>query len=217
MIIFNGAGLGIFDNPWQDGSEDAVQFWHDEGGPGSLASAVEDESAPSRRQSSTSTSSRIVLKFRVCGWSEDTWDPATAYLLMDSVETTDKRFEVGVPSTAIMDRFGVSAGTSVSIVVVVPADNSPQTLRVEALSPSDSPTTSESLATLNLTFNEDIQFEGTRTVDLCTNSVAGSGDKRMQAQSADGSFAVHTVTSRARRECWVGPGIASKPTQVSSY
>ena len=41
----NEAGaLGIFDNPWQDGSEDAVQFWHDEGGPDSLASAVEDES-----------------------------------------------------------------------------------------------------------------------------------------------------------------------------
>ena len=65
---------------------------------------------------------------------------------MDSVETTDKRFEVGVPSTAIMDRFGVSAGTSVSIVVVVQADHSPSTLRVEALSPSSSPTTSVSLA-----------------------------------------------------------------------
>ena len=142
----NEAGaLGIFDNPWQDGSEDAVQFWHDEGGPDSLASTVEDESAPRRRQSSTPTTSRIVLKFRVCGWSEDAWDPALGYILMDSVKTTDKRFEVEVPSTAIMDMFGVSAGTSVSIVVVVPADNSPQTLRVEALSPSNSPTTSVSL------------------------------------------------------------------------
>ena len=29
----NDAGaLGIFDNTWQDGSEDAAQSWHDEGG-----------------------------------------------------------------------------------------------------------------------------------------------------------------------------------------
>ena len=30
--------------------------------------------------------------FCVCGWSEDAWDPARAYILMSSVETTDKRF-----------------------------------------------------------------------------------------------------------------------------
>ena len=40
---------GIFDSTWQDGSGNAVQFWHDEGVP-----------------------SWIVLKFRVCGWPEDT-------------------------------------------------------------------------------------------------------------------------------------------------
>ena len=49
---------------------------------------------------------------------------------------------------------------------------------------SNGPMTSVSLASLNLTFDEDIQFEGTGTVDLCTNSVA-----------ADGSFAVHPVIS----------------------
>ena len=64
----NEAGaVGIFDNTWQDVSEDAVQFWHDHGGHDSLASTVEDKSAPRRRQASRSTSSRIVLKFRVCG------------------------------------------------------------------------------------------------------------------------------------------------------
>ena len=32
-------------------------------------------------------------------------------------------------------------------------------------------------------------------MDLCTNSVAGSGDGRPRAESADASFAVHPVTS----------------------
>ena len=55
-----------------------------------------------------------------------------------------------------------------------------------------------SLARFNLTFDEDIQFEGTRTVDLCRNLVAVSGDQRMQAESADGSFAGHPATSESR-------------------
>ena len=85
---------------------------------------------------------------------------------MDAAKTSVKRFEVEVPRTAIMYMSGISAGTSVSIVVVPLADNSPQTLRVEALSASNSPTTSLPLVSLNLTFDEDIQSEGTRTVDL---------------------------------------------------
>ena len=88
--------------------------------------------------------------FCVCGWSKDAWDPARAYILVGSFETTEKRFEVEVPSTSVMDKSGVSAGTSVSIVVLVPADNSPPTLRAEALSPSNGPTTSVSLASLSI-------------------------------------------------------------------
>ena len=84
---------------------------------------------------------------------------------------------------------------SVSIVVVVPTDNSPPTLRVEALSPSNGPTASASVAGLNLTFDEDIQNEGTRTVDLCTNSIAGSGAGYAHAEYVDGSLAVHPVIS----------------------
>ena len=106
---------------------------------------------------------------------------------MGSVETTEKRFEVEVPSTAVIDMSGVSAGTSVFPMFVVPADNSPPT-RVEALSLSNGPTTSVSVTSLNLTFDEDIQFEGTRTVDLCTNSVAGSGAGCALAEYADASF-----------------------------
>ena len=90
---------------------------------------------------------------------------------------------------------GVSAG-----------DNSPQTLRVEALSLSNSPTTSVSLASLNLTFDEDIQFEVTRLVDLCTHSSAGSRGGCAHVESADGSFAVHPMTSESVSwgylECW---------------
>ena len=64
-------------------------------------------------------------------------------------ERTDERFEVEVPSTAVMDMSGVSAGTSVSMVVVMPADNSPPARRAEALSRSNGPTTSVSLASLS--------------------------------------------------------------------
>ena len=119
------------------------------------------------------------------------FDPALAYILVGSVETTDERVEVKVPSTAVMDMSGVRAGTSVFVVVVVLADNSPPTLRVEALSPSNGPTT---LASLNLTVDEDIQFERTRTMDSCTNSVAGSGAGFEHAETADGSFADPPVT-----------------------
>ena len=53
--------------------------------------------------------------------------PARAYILVGSFETTEKRLEVEVQITAIMDKSSVSAGTSVSFVVVVPADDSPPT------------------------------------------------------------------------------------------
>ena len=129
--------------------------------------------------------------FFVCPWSEGAWDPARAYILVGSFETIDERFVVEVPCTAVKDMSGVSAGTSVSIVVVLPADNSLPTTRAEAVSPSNGPTTSVSLASLNLTFDEDIQFEETRS----TNSVAGSGAECAHAENADGSFAVHPVTS----------------------
>ena len=130
----------------------------------------------------------------------------------------DERFEVEVPSTAVMDMSGVSASTSVSIVVVAPADNSPQTLRVEALSLSNSPTTSLSLASLNLTFDEDIQFEETLTVDLCTNSGAGFGDVSAHAGSADGSFAVHLVTSESVSWSTLGVRLDQKlhPNQIAN-
>ena len=142
-------------------------------------------------------------------------DTALAYILVGSVEATDERVEVEVPSTAVMDMSGVPAGTSVFVVVVVLADNSLPTLRVEALSLSNGPTTSVLLTSLNLTFDEDIQFERTRTVDSCTNSVAGPGAGSAHAETADGSFADNPVTSEnvfvAHFGCWVGPRIASEP------
>ena len=75
------AGTGeILDSTGQDSSEDAKQSWHDEGGPDSLASVVKDRNRSRRRkQASTSTSSRIVRKLGIYGWSGDAWDPATAY------------------------------------------------------------------------------------------------------------------------------------------
>ena len=145
------------------------------------------------------------------------FDTALAYILVGSVETTDERVVVEVPSTAVTDMSGVRAGTSVFVVVVVLADSSPPTLRVEALSPSNGPTT---LASLNLTVDEDIQFERTRTVDSCTNSVAGSGAGFAHAETVDGSFADHQNTRErfvAQFGCWVGPGIASAPNCAHSY
>ena len=106
------------------------------------------------------------------------------------------------------------------MVVVVPADNSSPTLRVDALSPSNGPTTSVSLASLNLTFNEDIQFEGTRMVDFYPNSVAGSGAGHAHAESADSSFAVHPATAESVPWCtpgsWASPEIESEPNEVPS-
>ena len=132
----------------------------------SFALVVEDRNASRRRQESTSTSSRIVLKLWTCGWSGDAWDPALAYILMSSVETTDKRFEVEVPSTAVLDMSGVSRSTSVSMVGAVQADPSQPTLHVEALSPGNLSTKLVSVANISLTFHED----------------------------ADGSIAVHPIT-----------------------
>ena len=49
-----------------------------------------------------------------------------------SAKATDKRFEVEVPSAAILDMSSFSAGTFVSILIVAPAENSSQTMRAEA-------------------------------------------------------------------------------------
>ena len=178
LSIDNEAGaLGIFDNTLQDGSEEVAPFWHDEGGPDRWGLAVEDKMMPRRMPTDASTLSRIDLKFRVYGWSEDARDLAHGYILTDSVKATDKRFEVEV--------------------AVAPSDNSPRTLRVDALSLGKNPTMSWSSASLNLTFNEDIQIERTRVVDLYTNSVAGSGGGCAHAESADGSFVVHPATAES--------------------
>ena len=111
---------------------------------------------------------------------------------MSSVETTDKRLEVEVPSSAVMYMPGVSAGTSVCKVVVVPADNFPPTRRVEALSLSNGPTTSVSVTSLNLTFDEDTPFE---------RGPAQWIYARTRLDNADGSFAVHPVISEKASWC----------------
>ena len=73
---------------------------------------------------------------------------------MDPTKATDKHLEFEVQITAITDMSSFSAGTLVSSWSLrQPATL--QTLRFEA--------------SLNLTFDEDIQIERTRTVDLCTN------------------------------------------------
>ena len=100
-------------------------------------------------QASTSTSSRIVLTLCILGWSGDAWDPATAYLLTRSVDTTNTRFEAEVPSTAVMNMSGISGSTSVSMVGAVLADPSPPTLRVEGLSPGSLSTKLVSLASVS--------------------------------------------------------------------
>ena len=177
---------------WQDGSEDAGQFWHDEGGlnsldetrtrkapvssgirPGSAGRRVlvkesaapmkesdgfrEGASGPRDEELATPTESvarvprvsasgpreksllapsesvaRVPRKF-LCLLGHKMLGTPHVRILVGSVETTDERFEVEVPSAAVMDMSGVSAGISVSIVVVVPADNSPPTLRAVAL------------------------------------------------------------------------------------
>ena len=81
--------------------------------------------------------------------------PATAYILMSSVETTDKRFEAEVRSTAVVNMFGISGSTSVSTVGAVQADPSQPTLRVEALSPGNLSTKLVTLASISSTSHED--------------------------------------------------------------
>ena len=81
-----------------------------------------------------------------------------------------------------MDMFGVSAGTSVSIVFVVPPDDSMQTLRVEALSPSNSPTTSVSLASLNLTFARQSWHDEGRPVSFALVVEDRNASRRRQVE-----------------------------------
>ena len=69
----------------------------------------------------------------------------------------------------------VSGSTSVSIVGAVQADPSQPTLRVEALSSGKLSTKLVSLASISLKFHEEVQINGTQTVNLKTNSNAGSG------------------------------------------
>ena len=128
--------LGIFNSTWEASPEDTAQFRQNEGGLDSFVSAVEEKNAPQ----SASTSNKIVLKFRVCSWPGDAWDPALG--VHPDGFGQDNRFEVQVPRTAITYMSSVSASTSVSILVIALADNSPPTLRVETLSLSNSPTTS---------------------------------------------------------------------------
>ena len=60
-----------------------------------------------RHRKSASTSNKIVLKFSVCSWSGDAWDPALGYIGMVSVKTTDERLKVEGPSTAITNMSSV--------------------------------------------------------------------------------------------------------------
>ena len=132
------------------------------------------------------------LKLWICGWSGDTWDPATAYFLAGLSVT---RFEREVPSTAVVNMFGGSGSTSVSIVSSVRVNLSQPTLRVEALSPGNLSTKLVLLPSISLTFHEEIQIHGTHTVNLYTNSKAGSRTGCAHGQHADRSPTVHPVTS----------------------
>ena len=95
--------------------------------------------------------------------------------------------------------------TDVSIVVVVPADNSPPTLRAEALSPSNGPTTSVSLASLNLTCGGLAQWICRRTRLLVRGWQPRGSPSDLQERFV------------AYFGCRVGPGIASEPNCVRSY
>ena len=145
--------------------------------------------------------SRVVLKFRVCGWSEDAWDPKHGDILMDSFKTSERRFEVEVPITAVMDTSSVSARTFVSIVVVVPANRSPQTLHVEALSLGESPTTSLSLAFLC----------------LCRSSIAGSGEAFAHTETAVASRFTQQPPRLSREHFGVGLDQELLPNQMGAY
>ena len=86
-----------------------------------------------------------------------------------------QRFEDEVPSTAVVNMSGISGSTSVSRSGAVQADPSQLTLRVEALSLGNFSTKLVSLASITSTFHEEVQINGTHTVNLCTNSDVGSG------------------------------------------
>ena len=97
--------------------------------PTAFVSVIKDSNTSRRRRASTSTFGRIVVKLGMCGWSRDAWDPATAYLLTGSIDTANERFEAEVPSPAVGNMFGVSGGTSGSIVGTMRANPSPTTAR----------------------------------------------------------------------------------------
>ena len=147
---------GILDSIGQDSWEDVRQSWHDGGGPDSFASLLKDAFL----QASTSTSGRTVLKLWICGWSGDARDPATAYQLTGSVDPTHTCFEAEVPSTAVVNMFGVSGSTSVSIGGAGHSDPSQPTLRVEALSPGNLSKNLVSLTSTSLTIHKEIQIKG---------------------------------------------------------
>ena len=108
--------------------------------------------------------------------------PRNCILLTGSVGTTNQRFEDEVPSTAVVNMSGVSGSMSVSMVGAVQADPSQPTLPVEALSPGSLSTKLVSLASISLTLHEEVQINGTHTVNLYTNSNAGSGTGGMHGR-----------------------------------
>ena len=110
-------------------NEDARQFWHDEGRPHSFCighqgqQRVEEEASEHvhfRQDRREAWDLRLVR--RCLG-------PATAYLLTGSIDTANERFEAEVPSPAVGNMFGVSGGTSGSIVGTMRANPSPTTAR----------------------------------------------------------------------------------------
>ena len=94
--------------------------------------------------------------------------------LTDSVDTTNQRFEDEVPSTAVVNMSQVSEAC-LSPQGVPCRPTSQPTLRVEALSSGNLSAKLVSLARINLTFQAEVQNNGTHTVNLHTNSNARSG------------------------------------------
>ena len=60
-------------------------------------------------------------KFRAGSWSDDAWDPALVYNLMNSVDATDKRFEMEVPNIAIVTCLVVALSPKVVLASQLPA------------------------------------------------------------------------------------------------
>ena len=114
---------------------------------------------------------------------------------MGSVDTANERFEAEVPSPAVGNMFGVSGGTSGSIMGTMRAGPSLTTLRVEALSLGSLTTKLVLWASISLTFVEEVQNEGTHPVNVYTNSKAGSETECRPGQDANGSIAVHPAIS----------------------